>query len=136
MNDCKYTDADPPKETIFGQVVGKANNYMAVPDGQGGRRIIKNERIRRYESSFMSQCVKYRNASIDTRFELEIDVYCRSWSYDLDNALKTVLDCLQYVGAIANDKLCRRISASKFIDPHNPRVEFVIRADPKPPTLF
>ena len=30
-------------ETIFGQVVSKANNYQAVPDGKGGRRIIKSD---------------------------------------------------------------------------------------------
>lgn len=36
-------------ETILGQVVSKANNYQAVPDGKGGRRIIKSDKMRNYE---------------------------------------------------------------------------------------
>ena len=46
--------------------------------------------------------------------------------YDLDNALKTICDCLQYVGAITDDNLCSKIVAEKSIDRRNPRVEFFI----------
>jgi len=42
----------------------------------------------------------------------------------LDNALKTILDCLQMVEAITNDSLCFEIHAEKRIDRRNPRVEF------------
>jgi Holliday junction resolvase RusA-like endonuclease len=47
-------------------------------------------------------------------------------SPDLDNALKCLLDCLQYAKAIKNDNKCVRIVAEKFIDKLNPRVEFKI----------
>ena len=44
--------------------------------------------------------------------------------FDLDNTLKTILDCLQMVEAITNDSLCFEIHAEKRIDRRNPRVEF------------
>ena len=115
------------QETIFGQVVGKSNNYQAVPDKQnGGRRIIKNVEIRRYERLFASQCRFYRNKLISCEFRLNITVFHSSMRFDLDNSLKTVLDCLQQVGAITNDNLCIAITAEKRIDRMNPRVVFSI----------
>ena len=44
------------KETIYGEVIAKANHYMAVPDGAGGKRIIKDDVIRAYEACFALQC--------------------------------------------------------------------------------
>lgn len=114
------------KETIYGQVIAKANHYMAVPDGNGGRRIIKDDSIRGYESSFKSQCTKYRGRQISGKFILHTDVYSTSMRFDLDNSLKTILDCLQYVRAITDDNLCVGIDASKHIDRRNPRVTFWI----------
>lgn len=121
-------------ETITGQVVGKANNYMAVPDGCVGRRIIKNDAIRQYERSFLRQCVVYKKKLIDRPFCLHIIVYHSSNRYDLDNSLKTVLDCLQYAKAIKDDKLCVRINAEKRIDRNNPRIVFHI--EELEPNLF
>lgn len=121
-------------ETIFGQVVSKASSYMAVPDLAGGRRIIKNENIRAYERSFNDQCRIYRGKGISRPFRLHITVYESSNAYDLDNALKTILDCLQYAGAIANDNLCIGISATKKIDRRRPRVVYGI--EETEPTLF
>lgn len=74
-------------ETIYGQVVSKANSYMAVPDSAGGRRIIKNENIRAYERTFNDQCQIYRNKGISRPFRLHITVYEGSNAYDLDNCL-------------------------------------------------
>lgn len=124
-----------PVETIPGQIIGKANNYEVVPDGKGGKRLIKNAKIRRYEKLFNFHCTIYRNARIDTHFELRVDVYMCNDHYDLDNSLKTLLDCLQYCGAIVNDNLCRRIVANKRIDPYKPRVEFAIIPDQEPRQL-
>ena len=115
------------KETIYGQVIAKANNYIAVPDGNGGRRIIKNEKIRRYEASFSRQCKIYRNRKINGQFALFVKIFYPSKACDLDNSLKTVLDCLQYVGAITDDKLCVQIHAEKGIDTKRPRVVFAIK---------
>ena len=123
-------------ETIYGQIVAKANNYQAAPDGHGGRRIIKSDRTRAYERSFTRQCRKYAGRMINTRFELIVAVYYQAPCYDLDNSLKTLLDCLQYVKAITDDNLCARIVADKLVDKYNPRVEFSIIADKPAPTLF
>lgn len=113
-------------ETIIGQIIPKANNYLAVPDGQGERRIIKNDAVRSYERSFCLQCVKYKNKRIGTQFRLFAEVWQRSARFDLDNSLKTLLDCLQYVNAITDDNLCVEIVARKRIDPVKPRVKFAI----------
>lgn len=74
-------------ETIYGQVIGKANNYMVVPDGNG-KRLIKNDKIRAYERSFAKQCKIYANKRISSRFQLFVKVYNTSNRFDLDNALK------------------------------------------------
>ena len=36
-------------ETIYGQVIAKANHYQAVPGKFGTKRIIKDEKIRTYK---------------------------------------------------------------------------------------
>lgn len=71
------------------------------------------------------QC-SLRNANIDKRFKLTIDVYFSSDRPDLDNALKVTLDCLQAAKAIKNDRLCAEIHARKMIDKEQPRIEFLI----------
>ena len=113
-------------EVIHGQIVGKANHYQAVPGRNGAKRIIKDEKIRAYERSFMQQCTKYRNRRISSRFRLFVRVWHSSIRFDLDNSLKTLLDCLQMSGAITDDKLCYQIEAEKHIDKRNPRVEFAL----------
>ena len=113
-------------EVIYGQIVAKANHYQAVPGRNGEKRIIKDEKIRAYERSFMSQCTKYRNRHISSRFRLFVRVWHSSVRFDLDNSLKTLLDCLQMVGAITDDKLCFQIEAEKRIDKYHPRVEFAL----------
>ena len=55
-------------ETIYGQVIAKANHYQAVPGKFGTKRIIKDEKIRAYEHSFIQQCRIYRNKGISSRF--------------------------------------------------------------------
>lgn len=46
--------------------------------------------------------------------------------FDLDNSLKTLLDCLQMVNAIVYDKQCFQIEAEKHIDKYHPRIEFAL----------
>ncbi|MBP3829628.1 MAG: RusA family crossover junction endodeoxyribonuclease [Bacteroidaceae bacterium] len=111
-------------ETIFGQVVAKANNYQAVPDGAGGRRIIKSDAVREYERSFKRQCRVYAGMKIDRPFVFDVVVYESSRRYDLDNSLKTLLDCLQMCDAITDDNLCIEIRARKAVDPRRPRVVY------------
>lgn len=113
-------------EIIYGQIIAKANHYQAVPGTSGQKRIIKDKIIRAYERSFMEQCKTYRNKRISSRFRLFVRVWHSSERFDLDNSLKTLLDCLQMVGAIANDKLCYQIEAEKHLDKYHPRIEFAI----------
>lgn len=115
-----------PIEVINGQIVAKANHYMAVPDGAGGRRIIKDKKIRHYEGTFKKQCVIYRDRNINVPFRLEVDFFYCSNKYDVDNSVKTLLDCLQYANAITNDNLCWSLQAQKHIDKFRPRVEYRI----------
>lgn len=121
-------------ETIHGQVISKANNYIVAADNSGTRHIVKNDAIRQYESDFVSQCRIYKDRLIDRNFILHIEVFEQSNVYDLDNALKTILDCLQYVKAIVNDNLCVGIHARKHIDRHDPRILFAI--EELEPNLF
>ena len=120
-------------ETIFGQVISKANNYE-IGTGDGERHIIKSRRLREYEQLFMRQCSIYRGRMIDKPFALHIVVYESMKRYDLDNALKTVLDCLQMAGAIKDDNLCETIKAYKRVDSRNPRIMF--RIEVLEPDLF
>ena len=113
-------------EVIHGQIIAKANHYQAVPGKNGEKRIIKDEKIRAYERSFMEQCTKYRNRRISSRFRFFVRVWHSSVRFDLDNSLKTLLDCLQMVGAITDDKLCFQIEAEKKIDKYHPRIEFAL----------
>ena len=123
-------------ETIHGQIIAKANHYQAVPGRNGEKRIIKDEKIRAYERSFMEQCTKYRNRRISSRFRLYVRVWHSSVRFDLDNSLKTLLDCLQMVEAITDDKLCFQIEAEKHIDPARPRVEFALLEVNEQKSLF
>lgn len=107
---------------------------MAVPASDGGKRIIKNEALRQYERSFCQQCVAYRDRYISRPFEIYITVYESSWMYDVDNAVKTIMDCIQYCRCIKDDNLCVHLEAEKKIDKLHPRVEFYIVE--KEPTLF
>ena len=113
------------KETIYGQVVAKANHYQAVPGKNGERRIIKDAAIRNYETSFVLQCRKYRDMKINRPFRFECDVYYTDNNHDLDNSIKTVLDCLQMAGAITNDNLMHELTARKHIS-QQPRITFGI----------
>lgn len=113
-------------EVIFGDVVAKSNNYLAVPGGGGGRRIIKSEKVREYEKKFCDQAVIYKDARIDVPFIFEVDVYFKSKCKDLDNAIKTLLDCLQYIHAITDDNLCVEIRARKHVCRAKPHVKYRI----------
>lgn len=121
-------------ETIYGQVISKANNYTVGNNSGGGRYIVKTAELKAYERNFCRQCQLYRGRMVNGRFTLHVTVYESSKRYDLDNALKTILDCLQMVGAIKDDNLCERIFAEKRIDKLTPRVVFAIQESE--PNLF
>lgn len=118
------------KQTILGQVPSKSNCYKIITqrgkDGKSHGSLAKTDALHLYEKSFYLQCSHYRNKNIKGLFELEINVFNESQRPDLDNAFKAILDCLQACGAIKNDRNCIKITAQKFVDKKNARVEFKI----------
>ena len=122
------------KETIYGVIVSKTNHYMSVLDGVKGSRIILDEVYKNYKANFLSQISIYKNKMINAPFILYLDVFFLSCRFDLDNAVKSLLDLLQDANAITNDKLCIEIHGKKHVDKRNPRVEFWLQEIQ--PTLF
>lgn len=114
-----------PWQTIIGHVPSKANNYKIVYKA-GHPTISKSDAVESYEQAFYMQVGPYRNKNISGFFELNLRVYFESQQPDLDNSLKTILDCLQYTKTIKNDNKCVKIVAEKFVDKKNPRIEFQI----------
>lgn len=110
-------------QTIYGQIPSKSNSYKIVLFN-GHASLAKQAHLKDYEKSFYLQCNHYRNKMIKGLFEVEINIYNRSQRPDLDNSLKILLDCLQGCNAIANDRNCVKITAQKFVDKINPRIEF------------
>lgn len=104
-------------QVILGNPPSKSNGYKI-----GGKSFYKSDPVKNYERTFFLQYK--RTKIIETDFEAEITVYFRSKKSDLDGCFKIFFDCLQKVGAIANDNLCISIIAKKMIDTKNPRIEF------------
>lgn len=105
-------------ETILGTIPSKSNSYKI-----GHRGLYKTKALTEYENNFYIQC-KRRNKTILGYFELELKVYYPNQKSDLDGALKAVLDCLQKCKVIQNDNKCIKITAEKFLDKKNPRLEY------------
>lgn len=130
------------EQVIYGQPPSKSNLYRIVTiNGHGS--LAKTSALKEYEKKFYLQCGAYRDRNISGFFKLEVDVYFQSNQPDLDNSLKCLLDCLQTVRAIKNDRQCTEIQARKFIDKNNPRIEFTLvevngveKKDSKEPGLF
>lgn len=129
------------EQVIYGVVPSKSNSYKIITIG-GHASLAKTSAMKEFEKRFYLQC-GYRNRNIQGFFELYADVYFQSNQPDLDNSLKGLLDCLQSCKAIKNDRNCVKIVANKYIDKHNPRIEFTLVEvkdievrDSKQPELF
>lgn len=114
------------KQTIYGSVPSKSNCYKIVQIN-GHASLAKQPALKKYENEFYIQCNVYRNAAITGYFELHMDVYYPSQRADVDNSLKVVLDCLQRVRAIKDDRRCTGLVVRKFLDKSNPRIEFELK---------
>lgn len=123
------------KEIIMGTIPSKSNSYT-IGRVNGASCIVKSNEMKRYEKSFIQQCVKYKGMGICTPFRFIIDVYYPDYTHDLDNSLKGALDCLQYVGAITNDNLCQEIIARRHYSRVSPRIEFEIQEINEQKKLF
>lgn len=119
------------KQVIFGNIPSKSNCYKIITfkskdPGKSHASLAKTKALIQYEKDFYIQCNHYRDKNIDGYFEVEVDVFYPSQRSDLDNCLKVLLDCLQKVRAYKNDNLCTKITARKFLDKVNPRIEFKV----------
>lgn len=111
------------ERTILGQVPSKSNGYRIISI-RGHGSLAKTKELKQYEKDFSLQYKRHNK--ILGNFGVEVDVYFRSNRSDLDGMFKVFLDCLQQVEAIDNDRYCMSISARKFVDKENPRLEFKI----------
>lgn len=105
-------------EVIHGICPSKSNLYKIGPHG-----MYKSKALKDYEKKFFIQC-KNRNRNIESYFEIELKVFYPTERADLDNSLKVVMDCLQETKVIKNDNKCVKITAEKYLDKINPRIEF------------
>jgi Holliday junction resolvase RusA-like endonuclease len=112
------------KVVIYGQAPSKSNGYRIISI-KGHGSLAKTKELKEYERNFGLQYKK--SEKIIGNFEVEVDVYFRSNMSDLDGMFKVFLDCLQKVEAIDNDRYCMKISARKFVDKANPRIEFELK---------
>ena len=116
------------KKIIYGNVPSKSNCYKIITLGPKNKRyssLGKTKALKDYENSFFMQLSgEYRGKDITGFFEIEVDVYYPSMRADLDNSLKCTLDCLQKAKAIRNDNKCVKITARRFVDKKEPRIEF------------
>jgi Holliday junction resolvase RusA-like endonuclease len=109
------------EELIYGVCPSKSNCYRI-----GNKGLFKTKALTDYENKFYIQC-KSRNRNLDGYFEIDLSVYYPNERSDLDNSLKIIMDCLQKCKVIKNDNKCIKITAQKYLDKVNPRIEFAIK---------
>lgn len=107
--------------TIYGSVPSKSNQYRI-----SGSRLYKSTEVKRYEADFAKQWVNV--GTIKGYFELRVIAHLKNSLQDLDGIFKVILDNLQRIGAITNDRNCVKIYAEKHIDKTNPRIELTIKS--------
>mgnify|MGYP000264294700 CR=1 FL=1 len=83
-------------EVIHGQIIAKANHYQAVRESPVQSALSRTEKIRAYEHSSCNSARHTRVGVISSRFRLFVRVYHSSVRFDLDNSLKTLLDCCKW----------------------------------------
>ncbi len=110
------------KFVITGSIPSKSNMYRI-----SGRRFIKSEKVREFETSTKVQLSQYNDLpAITGKFECTIDFYYQSVLCDIDGGLKAFLDVLQDQNIIRNDRDCIGLTIRKFVDKKNPRIIFSI----------
>jgi len=112
------------EEVIFGVPPSKSNGYKIITFN-GHASLAKCKALKGYEKLFFIQC-KNRNANIEGYFEFEMKAFLPSQRQDLDGLFKVILDCIQTSKVVKNDNKCVKITAEKFLDKTNPRVELKI----------
>ena len=104
-------------QTILGEPASKANSRRLVYVGRKPR-VIKSKKALEYSQIFEEQ-VKPPNVPIDGDVRLDITIWYKTRRPDLDPSL--IMDLLQKVGVIHNDRQIKEIHAIHRIDRENPR---------------
>lgn len=115
-------------ETIFGQLPNESNSYQVAADSSSanGVKILCSDLVRGYEHAFIQQCGKYANKQILGQFRLITTIYTDKEAFDLGTSIKTILNCLQIVKAVADKRKCSEVIVRKIVDIRHPRIEFVL----------
>lgn len=117
--------------TIHGNPPSKSNQYRVramVQKGKKPRAILyKSAELKSYEKSFIEEIPE--NCKVDMIGDLNMAVVCyfSSRRPDVDNAAKSILDCLQKGGVIRNDRSVMKLTLIKELDKDNPRVDIAIK---------
>lgn len=92
--------------------------------GKTHASLAKTKKLLNYERDFSLQAGPYKNKNIEDYFGLWLRVYYDSERPDLDGCLKIILDCLQKIKAVSNDRNCIKLDVEKMPkDAKNPRIE-------------
>jgi len=113
--------------TIYSNAPSKSNSYeiIKLKNKKGGyySSLKKSEAVKMFET-FVQSCLSndFKAAKIDKPFKLELDVTFRNKASDLDGCTKSILDSLQYSGAITNDSLCYELNLKKKVNREDPKI--------------
>lgn len=90
--------------------------------------IMRSKQFHTWKKSAKPQIEKQRagRSTIHCASDVVLNIYRKKNQGDADNYAKGVLDLLQECRVIQNDRLFRRVTAEKFTDPSNPRIEIEI----------
>ena len=120
--------------TIKGNPPSKSNCYRAgaMKGAKPRPYIYKAKGLKDYEKAFALQVPD--NCKIVAAYEMRVTIICYfdSRRPDLDNAAKSILDCLQLSEVIKDDRSVMELVMYKKLSKENPRVEISIKKIKKP----
>lgn len=102
----------------------KSNSRQIVRSKKTGKpMVIKSKKALAYCLDFAIQMLQYKPyPCLEGDVELKVDIFYRTRKNDL--SVELLLDLIQKVKLIKNDRQIRAIHAHGKIDKENPRVEF------------
>ena len=111
----------PKKWVVMGELASKANSSQFIRPGL----IIKSQKARTFEELFPLQIKpKPEDCIMEGEVVLDAAIFYKTQRPDLDESL--LMDCIQKVGLIKNDRQIREKHIYHAIDKLNPRCEFII----------
>ena len=109
-------------QIIFGEPASKSNSRRLVSI-KGKPRVIKSKKALEYSKNFENQA-KPPDVPVEGDVRLEVTIWYRTRRPDLDPSL--IMDLLQKVQVIENDRQIKEIHAVHRLDKENPRADITI----------